>query len=42
MTSMDTKVMPTNDINYSWHIKPYNLMNQSYGVYITPYHDTGI
>ena len=33
---MDAKVMPTDDIDYSCHIKPWNIFNQSYRVYITP------
>ena len=36
MTRKDAKVMLTNDTDYSCHIQPYNLFNQSYGVYITP------
>ena len=33
---MDNKVTPTDNTDYNYHIKPYNLFNQSYGVYITP------
>ena len=36
MALKDAKVTLTNDTNYSCHIKPYNLFNQSYKVYITP------
>ena len=34
---MDAKVMPTDDTDYSCHIKLLNLFNQSCGVYITPH-----
>ena len=36
MTCMDAKAMPTNDTNYSCHIKAIKLIYQSYGFYITP------
>ena len=32
----DAKVMLTDDTDYSYHIKPYNLFNQSYRVCVTP------
>ena len=32
---MDSKAMPTDDIDYSCHIKPQNLFTQSYRLYIT-------
>ena len=31
-----SKATPTNDFDYSCHIKVYNLFNQSYGAHITP------
>ena len=39
---MDTKVTPTDDVDYTCHIKPYTTYstNYSYGIYITPHHTT--
>ena len=31
---------PTNDTDYGFYTKLYNLFNQSYGVHITPHHAT--
>ena len=38
MTHMDAYVMPTNNIDYSCHIKAIELIYQLYGVYIIPHH----
>ena len=37
---IDAKATPTNDIDYSCHIKVIELtvFDQSYGLYITPHH----
>ena len=36
MTRMDAYAMPTSNTDYSYYIKAIKLIDQSYGVYITP------
>ena len=36
VTSFNCKATPTNDTNYSCHIKAVELLNQSYRVHIMP------
>ena len=38
--AMYAYAMPTNDTDYNCQIKPQNLFDQSYRVYITPHHTT--